>query len=70
MEEQYACSSDQTNPAVPQRFSFNDQPVLRSITKSTNSISPTASTISPGTRNQRRNCMVGVCMNSAERAYQ
>ncbi|SDH49455.1 hypothetical protein SAMN04488121_11354 [Chitinophaga filiformis] len=51
-------------------LSFNDHPVFNPIINATSSNSPVASSMSPGTRSQRKVCIVGVCMNSAERAYQ
>lgn len=52
------------------RFSFNDQPNFNPMIKTTSRNSPAASKISPGTRIHLKKCMISVCINSAERAYQ
>lgn len=48
----------------------NEWPVFSPATKTTSATAPRKNTVSPGTRIQRKVCMIGVCMNSLLRAYQ
>ena len=48
----------------------NECPVLIPAMNNTSATAPRKKMVSPGTRIQRHVCIVGVCMNSALRAYQ